>query len=799
MSADSAVSTATPAADTLGPQDSDGRLRPALGEMLMNTRVLIVLLFVGLTSFFGYQLSQLRPDASFEKMIPISHSYVVNFLENRSDLSGLGNSVRITVETTEGDIFTAGFQQTLREITDEVFYIKGVDRAGLQSLWTPNVRWTEVTEEGFVGGSVIPDDYDGSPRTLRKLRDNALKSGQIGRLVANNFRSATIQAPLVETDPETGERLNYQQLSADLERLVRDKYQDDTIKIHITGFAKLVGDLIDGAALVGAFFGIAFLITAVMLYAYCRDQWGTAAALLCSTVAVVWQLGLLHTMGLGIDPYSMLVPFLVFAVGISHSVQILNRFAHLCHGGIDKVEAARLSFVRLCKPGFVALLSDGVGFLTLRVIDIPVIQELALVASTGIAVLVLTNLLLLPVVLSYTGISGGCRSYRDAKSASAYAHWRLLSKTASRRPALAILSTCVLLFVGGIYAGQHQKIGDLDPGAPELRPDSRYNQDNAFLTENYSTSTDVFVVMVRTESQQCGTYSTISAVDYFQGVMAAVPGVQSIISLVDVSKLVIMGMNEGNPKWHAISRNQYILNNSLSRVPSNLLNTDCSMVPVILFLEDHKADTLTRVVDAVEAFAAEHNTEKIRFMLAAGNAGIEAATNIVIRQAQWEMLMWVYGVVILLCLLTFRSLSATACIIIPLMLTSVLGQALMALLGIGVKVATLPVIALGVGIGVDYGIYIYSALERALREHGNLVEAYYQALRSSGTAVAFTGLTLAVGVGTWIYSPIKFQGDMGLMLTFMFFWNMIGALFFLPALAWLFGIDNKYRHPEDNV
>ncbi len=799
MSADSAVSATSPAMDKSALQASDGKLRPALGEMLMNTRVLIVLLFAGLTAFFGYQLSQLRPDASFEKMIPISHSYVVNFLENRSDLSGLGNSVRITVETTEGDIFTAEFQETLREITDEVFYIKGVDRAGLQSLWTPNVRWTEVTEEGFVGGSVIPDDYDATPRTLRKLRANALKSGTIGRLVANNFKSATIQAPLIETDPETGERLNYQQLSADLERLVRDKYQSDTIKIHITGFAKLVGDLIDGAALVGAFFGIAFLITAVMLYAYCRDQWGTAAALLCSTVAVVWQLGLLHTMGLGIDPYSMLVPFLVFAVGISHSVQILNRFALLCHGGTDKVEAARLSFVRLCKPGFVALLSDGVGFLTLRVIDIPVIQELALVASTGIAVLVLTNLLLLPVVLSYTGISGRCRSYRDVKSASAYAHWRLLSKTASKRPALTIIGVCALLFAGGIYLGQHQKIGDLDPGAPELRPDSRYNKDNAFLTENYSTSTDVFVVMVRTESQQCGTYLTISAVDYFQGVMAAVPGVQSIISLVDVSKLVIMGMNEGNPKWHAISRNQFILNNSLSRVPSNLLNTDCSMVPVILFLEDHKADTLTRVVDAVEAFAAEHNTEKIRFMLAAGNAGIEAATNIVIRQAQWEMLMWVYGVVILLCLLTFRSLSATACIIIPLMLTSVLGQALMALLGIGVKVATLPVIALGVGIGVDYGIYIYSALERSLREHGNLVEAYYEALRSSGTAVAFTGLTLAVGVGTWIYSPIKFQGDMGLMLTFMFFWNMIGALFFLPALAWLFGIDNKYRHPEDDV
>ncbi|MEM0953027.1 MAG: MMPL family transporter [Pseudomonadota bacterium] len=763
-----------------------------LGALLIKSRIVLLLSFVVLTGLFGYQASKLRPDASFEKMIPISHSYIVNFLENRSDLSGLGNSVRITVEAQDGDIFTPDFQRTLQAVTDEVFYINGVDRAGLQSLWTPNVRWQEVTEEGFVGGSVIPDDYDASPRTLSKLRANTLKSGQIGRLVANNFKSATILAPLVEIDPKTGERLNYQTLSADLESLVREKYESDAIKVHITGFAKLVGDLIDGAALVGAFFGIAFVITAIMLYLYCRCQWLTLGTLLCSTVAVVWQLGLLHTLGLGIDPYSMLVPFLVFAVGISHSVQIINRFAHYISDGADNVSAARQAFVRLCKPGFVALISDGVGFLTLRVIDIPVIQELALVASTGIAILIVTNLVLLPIVLSYTGISGGCLGHQVIKASSGFRHWRLLASVTERGPATTILVICTVLFITGGYLGQNQKIGDLDPGAPELRPESRYNLDNAFLTENYSTSTDVFVVMVRTESQQCGSYRNISAIDYFQGMMGTVPGVQSIVSLVDVSKLVIMGMNEGSPKWHAISRNKYILNNSLSRVPSNLLNTDCSMVPVILFLEDHKADTLARVVDAVEAFAAENNTEKIRFMLAAGNAGIEAATNIVIAQAQWEMLLWVYGVVVVLCLITFRSVTATACIIIPLMLTSVLAQALMSLLGIGVKVATLPVIALGVGIGVDYGIYIFSALERALKERGNLVDAYFEALKSTGTAVAFTGLTLAVGVGTWIYSPIKFQGDMGLMLTFMFFWNMLGALLFLPALARLLGIEKKY-------
>jgi predicted RND superfamily exporter protein len=289
--------------------------------------------------------------------------------------------------------------------------------------------------------------------------------------------------------------------------------------------------------------------------------------------------------------------------------------------------------------------------------------------------------------------------------------------------------------------------------------------------------------MVETPPQQCGNHQTVAAIDRFQQVMLDTPGVQSVISLVNVSKRVTMAMNEGNPKWHTLSRNQYILNNSLAHVPSSLINTDCSMVPVLIFLNDHKAETLETVVRDVEAFAAEYNSDEIQFVLAAGNSGIESATNIVIGKAQHQMLALVYGVVSFLVLLTFRSWRAVVCIVLPLALTSALAQALMAFLGIGVKVATLPVIALGVGIGVDYGIYIYSKMDTYLKRGNDVFTAYTKTLRTTGMAVGFTGFTLAIGVGTWIFSPIKFQADMGLMLTFMFLWNMLGALTLLPSLA----------------
>jgi hypothetical protein len=247
---------------------------------------------------------------------------------------------------------------------------------------------------------------------------------------------------------------------------------------------------------------------------------------------------------------------------------------------------------------------------------------------------------------------------------------------------------------------------------------------------------------------------------------------------------MLVGLSEGSPKWYELQNNQAMLNLITAGAPRGLYNENCSLLTLYAYLTDHKAATLSRLVQHVEQFAAANDNDDVQFLLAAGNAGIEAATNIVVKQASREMLFWVYGAVILLCLITFRSWRATLCAVIPLMLTSILCEALMVWLNIGVKVATLPVIALGVGIGVDYALYVMSILLGHLRQGASLSEAYYRALVSTGKVVMLTGITLAIGVATWIFSPIKFQADMGVLLAFMFVWNMVGALVLLPALAY---------------
>jgi predicted RND superfamily exporter protein len=186
----------------------------------------------------------------------------------------------------------------------------------------------------------------------------------------------------------------------------------------------------------------------------------------------------------------------------------------------------------------------------------------------------------------------------------------------------------------------------------------------------------------------------------------------------------------------------------------------------------------------VQDFAAGHDSPDRQFLLAAGSAGIDAATNIVVEQANREMLLLVYASVAILCFITFRTWRAVVVALIPLMLTSVLCEALMVLLGIGVKVATLPVIALGVGIGVDYALYLLSVQLTRQRAGASLQEAYRDALMFTGKVVTLVGFTLAGGVVTWVWSPIKFQADMGILLTFMFLWNMVGALILIPALSY---------------
>ncbi|NDZ15725.1 RND transporter [Variovorax sp. WS11] len=768
-------------------EDFDARSGSAIERALFNHRPWVLALCLLLTAALGWQALKLQLNASFEKTLPTGHPYIVNYLAHKGDLGGQANAMRVVVQARQGTIFDKAYLDALQKINDEIFLMPGVDRPFMKSLWTSNTRWIAVTEDGLDGGPVIPNAYDGSPASLAELRANVERSGEIGQLVAADFQSSIVFVPLLDRHPQTAQALDYGELSRRIEAL-RGKYDSDALQIRVTGFAKVVGDLIEGLHQVLLFFLLALAICSAVLYGYTRCARSTALVVACSLVAVVWQFGLLALLGYELDPYSVLVPFLVFAIGMSHGAQKMNGIMQDVGRGTHRLVAARYTFRRLFVAGLTALLCDAVGFAVLVIIRIKVIQDLALIASIGVAALIFTNLVLLPVLLSYLGVSpkAAARSLRleTAPDAQRSRLWSLLERFTTRRWAVGAVAVGGLLAAGGFAVSMHLSIGDLDPGAPELRREARYNRDNDYLIGHYAASTDILTVMATTPVDQCTRYGTLAKMDALAWRLEQLPGVESTNSMAALSKLAMVGYNEGNLKWYDLLPNEGALGGVQTRAPRELFNQSCSFLALYVYLKDHKAETLSRVTAEVERFAAANNTPEVSFKLAAGSAGIAAATNIVVHQAMREMLLWVYAAVVLLCWVTFRSWRAVVVAVLPLVLTSVLCEALMVGLGMGVKVATLPVIALGVGIGVDYALYVLSVTLTRMREGASLAEAYAHALRFTGRVVMLTGITLALAVGTWAFSPIKFQADMGILLAFMFVWNMVGALVLLPALGY---------------
>lgn len=761
----------------------------AFGTLLFSWRRSFFALFVLITLAMLWSATHLKVDAAFNKMIPLQHPYMSTFVEYEKTFGG-ANRVLVALMQKEGqkepDIYNAAFFRALKGLSDDVFFIPGVDRATVTSLFTPNVRFIEVVEEGFAGGNVIPANFSGTPEDLEIVRANVQKSERAGRLVANDFKGALVSAELLEIDPGNGARLDYLDVANKLEE-IRARYQAAGFDVHIIGFAKAVGDITDGARGVLLFFLVAFFITAALLYGYTSSLKLTAVALACAMVPVVWLLGLLPLLGYGIDPMSILVPFLIFSIGVSHAVQMTNAWKREVLRGSDGLTAAHTSFLKLFMPGAMALLANALGFIVLLTIEIEMVRELAITASLGVALMIITNKMFLTILLSWMDLSPRAKQRASRNKQRGKWLWRSLRHCAEPRFAWLVLVGAALLLAAGTWQARDLRTGDLGKGIPELHDDSRYNRDTAAIVDAFSIGVDVLAVIAQARNVDgaCTHHEVMNHIDRFEATMKNVHGVQGVLSLPGMAKVINAGWNEGNPKWRILARDPSVLAQSVTPVDtsSGLLNTDCNAMQILIFTRDHQGTTIAHIIGEVKKFIAANPSQRVELKLAAGNVGVMAATNEAVDAAEVTMLLMLFVAISLLCFLEFRSWQATLCIVLPLVIVAVLCNALMAMLGIGLKVSTLPVIALGVGVGVDYGIYLYERMAYQLERGRALPDAFFQALRQRGNAAAFTAATMAIGVGTWAFSALKFQADMGVLLAFMFVVNMLGAILLLPALA----------------
>ncbi|MEQ1863118.1 MAG: MMPL family transporter [Micropepsaceae bacterium] len=883
-----------------------------LETIFFRGRVLILALIAITTIVLGYEASKLRMDAGFYKGLPTGHEYIATFLEYQDRLFG-ANRVIIVVRNKNGDIWNKEFLKTLNDVTQDVFYLPGVDRRTVTSLWTPNTRILEITEDGIsardvIPGKITPDEMEGV--AIKQLKNDVLKGNLVGRLVSNDFTASLIVSELLEYDPGTQKKLDYIDLGTQLEQKIRGKFEKGDIEIHIIGFAKSISDIAKGGLeSTPFFFGGAFLLTVFAVYFYCRNWKLTWLTVGCSLTTVVWQFGLLTTLGYGLDPLAILVPFLVFAIGTSHGVQQLNMItSELSHGSTPE-QAARSSFRGLLIPGGLSLVTAVVGFAALYVVPIPQIQELAVTASIGTGLKIISNLIMLPVIASYFTFDDGYRARVTRARDQRLGVMKLMGVFGRPVVAFPLTFTFLCLFAGAIYVSKDRHVGDLHAGSPELKPGARYNIDARVISEKFSIGLDLFTIVVETPPQACINYASMNYLNEFSWYMRNVEGVRDVQSAAFTAKQIAAGWNEGNLKWKALPRNTYALVQAVGPIPSSsgLIDVDCTLLPLQVFLVDGKAKTIHYVVDKIKAWmttrgfdpilsAGRNNGDRIMppefladgkprrepakatstwtlnrdqaaglvysappqlkgekktftvkgygpappddllglvgepvkgaegtievtpgpdgkanvdllsvinkpefagaklfvidgvpdsftIRLASGNSGVTAAVNETIERYEGPSTLIVYAMVLLLTYFTYFDWRAAVGCMLPLLFSTFFGYFFMLQLDIGLKVSTLPVIVLVVGVGVDYAYYIYNRLQYHLSQGNSVTVSYQETILETGNGVLFTALNFALGVSTWAFSPLKFQADMGTLLTLMFLTNMVMALTALPGIA----------------
>lgn len=745
-----------------------------------------LLLFTALMVFFALRLHM---DAGFEKQMPIGHEYIQTFQKYRDDVLG-ANRLTFVVKARQGDIWNKPSLTRLYEVTQAVMFLPNVSRLGVQSLWTPNSFVNEITEEGFraeplIPGIVTPEQLDST--NIANIQRATSQGGFVGTLVARDQTSAMVTADLNEFDA-SGVKIDYVAYNHVLEDQIRKRFEDDKFEIQIIGFAKQIGDIADGARGVMAFCLMALLLTAAAVYWYCHSVRLTLLPVLCSLTSLVWQFGALYLLGYGLDPLAVLVPFLVFAIGVSHGVQQINFIVREISRGKTTEEAARASFGGLLIPGTLALVTALVSFITLALIPIPMVRELAVTASIGVGFKIVTNLIMLPIAASLFTFTKEYAS-KAMLNREKRARWlRFLARLAEPRNAAYVLGVVAIVFGASIWQSHDRVVGTLQPGAPELRPESRFNRDAVAISSSYDTGLDWLTVLFEAPPESCANVAIALYQDEFVAHMRYVPGVLSVSGYSDMLRTYSEGYNEGNPKMAVIPidpGNYAGLSVEIARI-HGYMKKDCSMVAAHLFLADHKASTINRVIDEIKKFRQENTMPDVHVALASGNAGVLAAVNEEVAKSELPMMLYVYAAIVLLVLVVYRDFRAVIACCLPLTVGTFIGYWFMKELQIGLTVATLPVMVLAVGIGVDYAFYIYNRLQLHLSKGEPIVKALEHSILEVGMATIFTAITLAIGVATWSFSELKFQADMGKLLAFMFMVNLVMAMTALPALAvWL--------------
>ena len=755
-----------------------------VATLVVQRRAMILALIVVTTLIFAYLSFKIEMYTAFADLLPKDHPYI-RVHERYWKIFGGANVVMLSVEVTDGDIFNVPVLEKIKKLTEMIERTPGANNYQIFSIARQKVKDVRATAWGIEVQPVMWPDVPQSAAEMERLRSIVYANPTIvGRLVSEDGKAALITAAFHE------ERLDYAALFRRVQQAIHE-VEDSKIRVYAAGEPILYGWIYHHLRSVGLIIALTCLSILAILILYYRNLNGVMIPVLSAVITFIWGAGFTALMGYNFEPLILVVPFLIAARTISHSIQFRERFFEELERCGDKEKAAIESAAGLMMPGSVSIVTDAIGLTVLLVAPMPILTKLAIAGSFWVLSNLVTVVLLDPILCCYFPTPR--RLPRGGEG-----HWleaplrnmgRFCVHPSGR---MVVIAGFTVVIVWSAYWYQFLTVGDSRPGSPLLWPDSEYNQSVRHINDKFQGTDHLYVIVEGQAESMMKSPQVLERIEAFQRHMLRSPHVGSSDSLVDLTRQINSVLHYNDPRWGLLPRSSDEVGGILmvaehGSEPGDFdrwVNYNFQHGRVTFFLYDHKGNTLREVIEHANDFIRHNPLEGAEFKLASGYAGVLAAANEVIARSDKLTLGLMLLAQLIFCALGFRSLVAGLLFVGVVLMSNTFGMALMSYWGVGLNVNTLPVISLGIGFGEDYGIYIVS---RAIEEYqrsgrSDLNRALIDGVATAGKAVLYTAFLISASIAFWAFSPLRFQAEMGSQLLIILGMNMLGGLFLLPAL-----------------
>ena len=769
-------------------------------EFIIKRRLLILSVIVIVTAFFAYQMvTKLKVNTIFTDLLPQTHPYIKIHNEFRQ-LFGGANFLVIMVKVREGDIFNSNTLGKVKYITEGLERIPGVDRYKILSIATHKLKDYRVTAWGMESVPLMYPELPKDEGEMNRLK-NAIFSNEMyyGNYVSFDTQKTLIFADFFE------EEMDYKVVYKELVK-IRKETEDDNTKVCMVGNPMHLGVVADMTRMMNYVMAGTLVVVPILLYLCYQSIWGMLIVPLAGVVSLIWGLGFMALMGYNLDPLIFVMPFLIALMAFRHSHQLYNRYYEEYLKNRDSLEGCRVIIAQMFLPGITSIVTDAFGIGIIAIVPIALLRNISVACAFSSVVTVIIGLILTPILLSYVPISSKFIQHMEKERvkdrerrgfANHFADW-LGPWLVARRGRYTVIVVVLIILGFSYYWSERLIVGDAQVGSNFLWPNSRYNLDAEEINRNLPLINPLYIVLAGEKRSAIKKVQVLKDLEKFSFHMAKNSGGLGTQTIIGPIKGMGQQLHENDPKWFGFPDTRDEVETIFSMVTTSgdpgdmdkFIDYHDKFTNLVVFFKDKTGPTINKALSTAKEYikAKANPGEGVQYKLAAGVIGVEAAINDVVAEKQLQTLLFALLGVFVFCTINFRSFKVGFILMIPLAISNFMAFAYMALNQLGLSLSTLPVSAAGIGMGVDYGIYLVARLGEEKRRDPSipLATALNRTIQTYGKSVIYIAGTLVIGLLIWLVSGLKFQAQMGLMLAIILFLNCLGAVFLVPVLVLIF-------------